>query len=269
MELFNELPDERAQDVEDFLAFIPIYESKRRTRSLMRLLKDQRAHLRGKVCMEAGAGRGIFAQAMAELGARKVYAVERSGVMHDLLRANVADDPRIEVFHEDILDFEPEEPVDVLFHELYGPLVLDETMLLLRELSFKPGMVLPDGGRLWAMPLSVAQVSAADPHYEATWRTALEGALVSDLFEGIPFKHTWEVFHWNVNDPRTKFRFKLPEQADFIALCGEITHQGQPVLDMAWTNNWPVIYTPVAGKEFELRFEVEDGFTLVHFRWIR
>ena len=41
MELFNELPDERAQDVEDFLAFIPIYESKRRTRSLMRLLKDE------------------------------------------------------------------------------------------------------------------------------------------------------------------------------------------------------------------------------------
>jgi SAM-dependent methyltransferase len=269
MELFNELPDERMQDVEDFLTFIPIYESKRRTISLMRMLKAHRAALRGKVCMEAGAGRGIFAKAMAELGARKVYAVERSGVMFDLLKANTADDPRITSVHEDILDFEPEEPIDVLFHELYGPLVLDETMLLLRELPFEPGLILPDGGRLWAMPLTEAEVQAANPHYEPTWKTALQGALVSELIEGIPFKQTWEVFHWNVADRRTKFRFKLPAKADFIALCGEITHAGQPVLDMAWTNNWPVIYTPVAGKEFELRFEVEDGFTLVHFTWLR
>ena len=267
MELFNELPDERTQDIEDFLTFIPIYESKRRTNSLMRLLKQHQSALRGKTCMEAGAGRGIFARAMAELGARKVYGVERSGLMYQLLQTQSAHDPRIVPVHEDIQDFEPEEPIHVLFHELYGPLVLDETMLLLRDLPFTPDLILPDGGRLWAMPLSEAELQAADPHYDPAWKSALSGALISDLATGIRFKPTWEVFHWDIHDSRTKFKFKLPEQADYLALCGEITHQGKSVLHMSWTNNWPVIFTPVAGTEFTLRFKLKDGFTLVYFEW--
>ena len=267
MELFNELRGHRRQDVEDFLTFIPIYESKRRTAALSALLKRHQRHIKGRVVMEAGAGRGIFSRLMADLGARKVLAVERAEVMYDLLEAAHADRPEIECHCEEITEFVPEEQVDLVFHELYGPLVLDETMLALRELPFQPGMVLPDGGRLWAMPLSNAQMADADPNFQPIWSEVLRGALISDLVTGIPFVPTWEVFHWTVADERTEFEFELPETCDFLALCGEITHQGKQVLNMWWTNNWPVIYTPVAGKRFRLRFVFKDGFTLVYFDW--
>jgi hypothetical protein len=268
MELFNELKGHRRQDVEDFLTFIPIYESKRRFASLAALLKRHRKHIKGKVVMEAGAGRGIFSKLMAELGAKEVLAVERSDVLYDLLETTVTGLENVSCYCEDITEFEPEKPVSLLFHELYGPLVLDETMLALRELRFRPGLVLPDGGKLWAMPISEAEILQKEPQYEPVWADALGGALISDLVRGIPFVPKWMVFDWDVHSEETTFAFELPEQCDFLALCGEITHQGKSVLKMWWTNNWPVIYTPVKGKRFELRFLHRDGYTKVFFDWV-
>lgn len=271
MELFNELPEEREQAVEDFLTFIPIYESKRRFRSLHALLKRNRKWIRGKTCLEAGAGRGLFSKAMADLGAKKVLAVERSATLFEVLQHHLAEVPQAELHAGDIIDFVPKEDVDLLFHEFYGPLVLDETLLVLNELKFAPGMVLPDGGRLWAMPISEAQVLEADEHYDPSWKNALSGALVSELFDGIPFKGKWKVFDWQVGDGekgQISYTFELPEEADFIAFCGEITHQGKHVLDMWWTHNWPVIYTPVAGRSFRIEFDFDGRFTEVYFEWL-
>ena len=267
MELFNDLPEERAQDVEDFLAFIPIYDSKRRTNSLAKLLRAHKAEIAGKVCVEAGAGRGIFARLMAELGASKVYAVERSGALFQILEAESKGHSQVKPLEKDIVDFKPKEPVSVLFHELYGPLVLDETMLMLRELRFTPQLVLPDGGKLWAMPVSSKQLTAKDPNFDPAWAEVLKGALISELVTGLPFKPTWEVFSWDVSKAETSFEFEVPEACDFLAFCGEITHAGKSVLKMWWTNNWPLIFTPVAGNRFRIAFAVEDGYTQVHFEW--
>lgn len=267
MELFNELKGQREQDVQDFLTFIPIYQSKRRISSLAALLKRHRRQIEGHVVMEAGAGRGIFSKLMAEMGAKEVLAVEQSEVLYELLGGTVENHPTVQCHLEDIREFEPVEPVNLLFHELYGPLVLDETILALRELKFTPGLILPDGGRLWAMPISEADIIAKDPQYEPLWADNLQGALISDLITGIPFVPQWQVFDWNVASDQLAFEFELPEDCDFIALCGEITHQGKCVLNMWWTHNWPVIYTPVAGKRFKLRFRYAGGYTRVYFEW--
>jgi hypothetical protein len=268
MELFNELKGRRRQDVEDFLTFIPIYESKRRTAALNALLKRHRKYIQGKVVMEAGAGRGIFAQQMAAMGAKEVHAVERSDVLFDLLEANLHHQSTIHCHCEEITEFEPHTQVDLLFHELYGPLVLDETLLALKHLKFQPGSILPDGGRLWAMPISNSQILNTDPQYEPTWAQTLTGALISDLITGIPFRPQWEVFHWDIHSAATAFEFEIPESCDFLALCGEITHQGKSVLKMWWTHNWPVIFTPVAGKRFRLEFQYLGEYTKVHFYWL-
>lgn len=268
MELFNELKGQREQDVEDFLTFIPIYESKRRMRSLSALLNRHKRHIEGKVVMEAGAGRGIFSKQMAEMGAKEVLAVEQSEVLYELLGGTVEAYPAVQCHHDDIRDFVPSSQVSLLFHELYGPLVLDETILALRELKFRPDLILPDGGRLWAMPIHEADILQKDPQYEPLWADALQGALISDLLHGIPFRPTWQVFDWDVRSEQTAFEFTLPEDCDFIALCGEITHQGEGVLKMWWTHNWPVIYTPVGGSRFRLRFKYAGGYTRVYFDWL-
>lgn len=269
MELFNELPGEREQAIDDFLTFIGIYESRRRHRGLKALLRKNQKQIKGKVCMEAGAGKGLFTRYLAELGAKKVYAVERSPLLYKNLQDNVKGVSQVETVFESIEEFEPEEQIDVLFHEFYGSLILDESILALRQLQFEPGLILPDGGRLWAMPIMESQIGEKDPAYEPIWKELLTGALVSDVFESIPFVPQWEIFDWNLGQTQTEFIFELPEPADFIAFCGEITHQGKSVLKLWYTHNWPVIFTPVAGKTFRLRFTYDDsGFTLIFFDWL-
>lgn len=267
MELFNHLPDERLQAVEDFLTFIPIYESKRRERSLLAMLKRNRKLIEGKVACEAGAAKGLFAKAMRDLGADKVYAVERSPILFEILESRLGNEERISCVEDDIQDFDPEESIDLLFHEFYGSLVLDETMLALQDMEIEPGVIMPDGGRLWAMPISEEMVLAKDKVYDPSWKKALSGALISELFSWVQFRKEWCVFDWDLSQKETKFSFELPEDCDFLALCGEITHEGKSVLNMWWTNNWPTIFTPVAGKRFNMEFVYEDGFTEVFFEW--
>lgn len=270
MELFNELPERRSQEIEDFLSFIPIYESKRRFRSLNALLKRHKRSIRDKVVLEAGAGRGLFARSMAEMGAQEVIAVERSQALFTVLEGHLKDLENVQLVAEDIVEYLPDQHIDLLFHEFYGPLVLDETILALNALRFKPDIILPDGGRLWAMPIREVDILERDPTYEPSWREALHEALVSDLFDGIPFRPEWEVFHWQVgeggDDP--VYEFELPAEAEFIAFCGEITHRREHVLNMWWTYNWPVIYTPVHGKRFRMEFDFDGRFTEVYFEWI-
>jgi hypothetical protein len=268
MELFNELKGRREQDVEDFLTFIPIYESQRRITSLSALLRKHKRSIVGKTVMEAGAGRGLFSKQMAEMGAKEVLAVERSEVLYELLCGTVEGNPTVQCICDDISDYEPDGPVDLLFHEMYGPLVLDETILALQKLKFKPGVILPDGGRLWAMPIYEKDIIPKNKLYEPLWADNLSGALISDLITGIPFEPKWLVFDWNIQSEEKSFEFDVPEECDFLAFCGEITHAGKSVLKMWWTHNWPIIYTPVAGKRFRMKFRMAGGYTMVFFEWV-
>lgn len=268
MDLFNVLPDVESQAIDDFLAYIPIYNSKRRTTSYQKLLRKNLPLIEGQVCCEAGAGGGVFSREMARLGAKKVYAVERSAAMFEVLKQNTAGIPNLDCIQEYIEDFEPDERIDLLLHEFYGPLVMDESILALQALPFEPGTILPDGGRLWAMPLSETEILSKDKLYTPSWKQALKGALVSDLFDWSRFRKDWLVFDWNLGSEQTRFEFELPEACDFIALCGEITHQGKPVLNMAWTHNWSQVFTPVHGTRFELGFDYLGGYTDVFFKWL-
>ena len=268
MELFNSLPDDELQDIEDFLTFIPIYESKRRENAYRSMLRRHQRLIEGKICVEAGAGKGIFSKQMAEMGAEQVYAVERSHVLYQLLEETTSGLANVERFEEYIEEFEPEKPVDLLLHEFYGPLVLDESILVLKDIQFTPGTILPDGGKLWAMPIMEAEVLENERAYTPRWKTALKNALISSLFEWKKFEPVWEVFDWHLGEDRASFEFEVPEQCDFLALCGEITHEGKGVLKMWWTNNWPVIFTPVCGKRFRIGFSYVEGFTDVIFKWI-
>lgn len=268
MELFNELSPARSRAVEDFLTFIPIYESKRRARSLNALLKRHKRLIKGKTCLEAGAGKGIFSVAMAELGAEKVYAVERSTVLYKLLQKHTSEHPTIHCVRDAIETFEPEDPIDLLYHEFYGPLVLDECILALEDLAFKPGTIMPDGGRLWCRPIMEAELLEQDELYDPVWKEMLKGALVSDAFLGVKFEPEWLVFDWQIGSGQTSFDFTLPGPADFLAFCGEITHQGKSVLKMWYTHNWPIVFTPVYGKTFRLSFHSKpEAYTEVLFYW--
>lgn len=268
MELFNELSEERENEINDFLTFIPIYESKRRFRGLRSLLKKNQKHIRNKVCMEAGAGRGLFTQELLNLGATRVHAVERAGIMYGLLEERFGKEERVHLVKEDVGVYKPSEPIGVLFHEFYGSLILDESILSLRELEFKPDLILPDGGRLWAMPLYEKDIMEKDDVYEPRWKKLLGGTLISEIFEWQQFKPQWEVFSWDIYDKRRSFTWSIPEDCDWLALCGEVTHQGKGVLKMWWTHNWPIIYTPVQGKTFTLSFEyLGEGYTGVYFEW--
>lgn len=267
MELFNTLPEERMQEIEDFLTFMPIYNSKRRENAYRSLLKRNLKSIQGKVCCEAGAGRGIFSEYMLEQGAEKVYAVERSDAMLKVLENTAQENKRLEIVPGYIEDFEPEEQIDLLLHEFYGPLVLDETIFALRNLPFKPGTILPDGGRLWAMPLSEATILEKAPFYDSSWKEVLSGVLVSEFLEPFTFKPQWQVFDWDIHSSQETFYFDVPEDCDFLVFCGEVTHLGKSVLKMWWTNNWPLIFTPVRGKRCSFRFEYIDGFTDIYFNW--
>ena len=266
MEVFNTVPEDKLQELEDFLTFIPIYNSKRREIAYRSLLKQFRSQIEGQVCCEAGAGRGVFSEYMLELGAQKVYAVERSDAMLKVLEATAQ--PNLEIVPGYIEDFETKEAISVLLHEFYGPLVLDETILALQDLSIQPGTILPDGGKLWAMPLSEETIKEKVSHYDSSWKNVLNEALISDLFDPITFQPTWEVFSWDIHSQEKTFTFKVPEACDYLVLNGEITHQGKSVMKMWWTNNWPLIFTPANGNQFEIRFEYIDGFTDVYFNWL-
>ena len=267
MEIFNTLPEDRIQEIEDFLTFIPIYNSKRREKAYRSLLKKHLGQIKGKTVCEAGAGRGIFSEYMLELGAEKVYAVERSDAMLKILEATASKTEQLEIVPGYIEDFEPEQAIDLLLHEFYGPLVLDETILALRDLSFQPGTLLPDGGRLWAMPLSEATIREKISFYDPSWKEVLKDVLVSEFINPFTFEPKWEIFSWDVHSEETSFTFEVPEACDFLVFCGEITHQGEGVLKMWWTNNWPLIFTPVRGDRCTFRFEYIDGFTDIFFEW--
>jgi hypothetical protein len=93
MDIMNHLPRRRFREIDDLLAFISIYDDTRRTRALRALLRRHRQEIQGAVCVEGGAGLGLFAIEMARLGARRVFAVEQNPLLAKLAKALLAKFP--------------------------------------------------------------------------------------------------------------------------------------------------------------------------------
>jgi len=111
------------------------------------------------VVLDVGAGTGILSLFAAQAGARKVFAVERTGMarmIRKLAEVNGVDGA-VEIFQRDIETFAASEPVDVIVSEWMGGFGVDENMLVLvleaRDLWLKPGgKMLPERVTAWMAP---------------------------------------------------------------------------------------------------------------------
>ena len=111
------------------------------------------------VVLDVGAGTGILSLFAAQAGARKVFAVESTGMarmIRKLAEVNGVDGA-VEIFQRDIETFAASEPVDVIVSEWMGGFGVDENMLVLvleaRDLWLKPGgKMLPERVTAWMAP---------------------------------------------------------------------------------------------------------------------
>lgn len=127
----------------------------------------------GDVVLDMGAGTGLLSIFAAAAGARKVFAVERTGIA-SLARELIAENgyaEKIEVIHADLEDVSLPEKVDVIVSEWMGGFGVDENMLaplvMARDRWLRPGGTIVPG--VVTAVLAPAHVPAFDAEI-ARWR---------------------------------------------------------------------------------------------------
>jgi protein arginine N-methyltransferase 1 len=120
-------------------------------RDTVRVLSYRQAisrHCRDRTVVEIGCGSGLLSILAAKAGARRVVAIEESGIAElaaEMFRVNgVAD--RIELRRANSRDVELDEPAEVIVHEILGTDPFDEG--LLPALADARERLLAPGGRL-------------------------------------------------------------------------------------------------------------------------
>ncbi|XP_023550366.1 probable protein arginine N-methyltransferase 6 [Cucurbita pepo subsp. pepo] len=114
-----------------------------------------------KVVMDVGCGTGILSIFCAQAGARRVYAVDASGIALqalDIVEANNLSD-KIIVLHNRVEDVRIDDGVDVIISEWMGYMLLYESMLgsiiYARDRWLKPGgLILPSSATLYMAPVT-------------------------------------------------------------------------------------------------------------------
>ncbi len=267
LEIVNRLPARSFREIDNFLSFIGIYEDRQRTAALRALITRNRAAIAGKVGVEAGAGLGVLTRALLAAGAKRVYAVEGNAQCAQFLRQRFAAEPRVEVVGEPIERFRPPGgKVDFLFHELYGALLLDESILALERIRFDPGAVFPNGGRLLAQVVPLSRFK--DPTITPALLRPLRQALVTDLFANFRFTAPRVAAEWRFKRGARGYVFacRLPACPDGVLALGmQVRHAGHMVTGTQECFNWPYVFTPAAGTKFRLAFSYCRGMTEVDF----
>ncbi len=263
MEILNDLPDEQFLDLDAFLSILSIYEDRTRTRRLQR-------HLRTMiqpdwVVVEAGAGLGHMTAYLAKR-VKRVYAVEENALACRYLHYRFGNHPRVRVICSTIESWVPPEPVDLLFQELYGPLLYDESLGALERLQFKPRRVFPDGGALEVGLLDSRTLN--DPVVKPDLVPLLNGALVADLVPGARFRPIGRVCTWHWPQGLHCQEVNLSgHPGDLVVFRLVVLHEGQVICRAEECPNWPLVFTYRAGDRFRLNFTYRDAYSRVELEW--
>lgn len=137
----------------------------------------------GDVVVDVGTGTGLLALLAVKAGAKKVYAIEKTGII-DVARANASKlglEDRIEFIRDDSRNARLHEQADVIVSEVIGHLVVEENMLDsvldARDRFLKPGgKLIPSTAAMYFVPVEAAEV------YEdeiGVWRTMVQGVDLS------------------------------------------------------------------------------------------
>ncbi len=269
MEILNHMSYRRYSELSDFLAFVGMYEDSRRVEVYRFLMEKYRDAVEGGVVVEAGAGFGIFSEYALRLGARRVYVVERNRYMLRILRRKFGGNRRVKVVDADMMDFVPEEEVDVLIHDFYGPLLYDESLYVLERLRFEPRILLPDGGRL--VMGTVPFEGILDDVVNRDVVEQLRGTLVADLFDydsSGDFPHEVLRWKWGSGLYGRGYRFERNMEGHMIIFALELWHGDEFLCRAGECSNWPLVFTPVSGREFQFGFRWGGDFMKVYFRWV-
>ncbi len=270
MDIMNYLPEGRFEEIDDLLAFISIYDDENRTKAYYNLLEENAGLIKDAVCADLGAGLGIMSLKMLELGAKKVYLVEKNPHMFDLAKKTLAGYDNVVFVNKDIKDFMPPEKIDVAVHEFYGQLLFDEELILLENLNWKPARLLPDGGKLLGGIMNVTDFD--DEIITPEVLKKLDGVLVSGLFDEEGVEPFFEIASFNYGQHLQSYSFncKLPDtEGDLLYMALAITHQGKEICRAGICDNWSYVWTYKSGKEFNITFEQQERGTEVFFSWIK
>lgn len=113
----------------------------------------------GQRVIDLGTGTGILAAFASRCGAAKVYAIDHSTIIEQAKElAKVNEIKNVEFVEQHSMDFELQQPVDVIIHEQIGDFLFDEAMVPnvcdLRDRLLKPGgLILPSQFELFCEPI--------------------------------------------------------------------------------------------------------------------
>ncbi|KAH9618919.1 hypothetical protein KSS87_006571 [Heliosperma pusillum] len=115
----------------------------------------------GKVVVDVGCGTGILSIFCAQAGAKRVYAVDASGIAvqaTEVIKANNLTDI-VKVLHGRVEDVDIDEEADVIISEWMGYMLFYESMLgsviIARDRWLKPGgLILPSHATLYLAPVT-------------------------------------------------------------------------------------------------------------------
>ena len=268
MDIVNKISEARFREMDDVLAFVSIYEDERRTAAYLDLLHRNRDAIRGKVCVEAGCGLGIFAAEMARMGAAQVFAVEQNPILAAEARRRLRNFPNVSVVQSAIEAFVPPVAVDLLVHEFYGQMLYDESLEALSRLQFEPAAVLPDGG---ALLFGVVDTDAyLDDYLTASLLEQFEGILVAGLFaeHGTELDKAAVAWQYGADFPETHLLDLSDETGELLVFGVEVTHRGSSVCRAGECENWSLVWTPRAGDRCQITFVPEEIGEEVRFTWL-
>lgn len=269
MEILNNINYKKFSSMSDFLAFISIYDDMNRTDAWKKLMLRYSDYFKNGVVAELGAGFGLFSEFALELGAKKVYAVERNIYLFNVLKERLSKYKEIKVINENVLRFIPKEHIDVVIHDFYGPLLYDESLYVLDNLKFKPSIVIPNGGKLKLGFFSLKDIE--DKVINHFVLKQLKNLLIADLFiiENKP-KITIDIATWSFSEG-----LKINKIIDISNFEGEILlfylevfHNNDFVCDAFECQNWSLVFSYRFSNRFFLKFKWSGDFCKVYFSFI-